>query len=61
MCEYWNHRVQEVQCSDGTYVRKWGMRGEGRGEFQYPRGVAVGPEGEVYVCDEDNHRVQVFE
>jgi uncharacterized protein (TIGR03663 family) len=37
-----------------------GTVGTGPGEFNHPRGIAVGPEGNVYVTDSDNHRVQVF-
>ena len=32
----------------------------GDGEFCEPRGIAVGPDGRVYVADTWNHRVQVF-
>jgi uncharacterized protein (TIGR03663 family) len=31
------------------------------GQFNHPRGLAVGPEGNVYVVDSDNHRVQVLD
>jgi len=30
------------------------------GQFNHPRDLALGPEGEVYVVDSDNFRVQVF-
>ena len=46
-------------------IRTWGTQGSGPGQFQDPRGVAVGPEGaaslKVYVADGGNHRVQVFD
>ena len=41
--------------------RAWGEIGTDPGQFNHPRGVAVGPEGNVYVVDSDNHRVQVFD
>jgi len=42
-------------------VRLWGTQGSGPGQFQDPRGIAVGPEGRVYVADGGNHRIQVFD
>jgi DNA-binding beta-propeller fold protein YncE len=38
----------------------FGSQGSGRGELQNPRGIAVGPDGSVYVADAGNHRVQRF-
>ncbi|MGH2616970.1 MAG: hypothetical protein ACRDJC_17185, partial [Thermomicrobiales bacterium] len=29
-------------------------------QFKFPRGIAVGPNGQVYVADWDNHRIQRF-
>jgi tripartite motif-containing protein 71 len=44
----------------GRFIRKWGGRGTGPGEFNRPRGVAFAPTGRVYVADTWNHRVQIF-
>jgi len=44
-----------------TFAASWGSHGEGQGEFDEPRGVAVSLEGEVYVADTGNRRLQVFE
>ena len=46
---------------DLNVVRTWGEVGTAPGQFNHPRGVAVGPEGNIYVVDSDNHRVQVFD
>lgn len=44
---------------DGRLVQLIGRRGEGPGEFNYPTHVAFA-EGELYVTDTMNSRVQVF-
>ena len=53
-----NHRVS-VHRLDGTFVRAFGGRGAGNGQFAFPRGLAVDG-GRVLVADQDNHRVQVL-
>ena len=42
------------------FVRKWGTRSTGDGQFRLPKGVAVDGSGSVFVVDHDNHRVQKF-
>jgi DNA-binding beta-propeller fold protein YncE len=43
------------------YLTQWGGLGAGPGQFDLPWGVAVNSSnGEVYVADQNNHRVQVF-
>src|SRR5262245_51074163 len=53
------HRVQKFD-SNGGFVTKWGVRGHGLGEFNSPYGIAVAPNGDVYVADSGNDRIQVF-
>ena len=44
---------------DGNQLKVIGRRGTGIGQFNDPRSVAVIGE-HVFVCDRDNHRIQVF-
>jgi len=55
--EYFNDRVQ-VFGLDGTPKRMIGDSGSGEGQFNAPGGVAVGADGDLFVADFYNHRVQ---
>jgi len=58
-----NHRIQYFRGTDsiGSFVGKWGLQGDGDGQFNYPVGVTVGRNNKyVYVADRSNHRIQYF-
>jgi len=55
-----NQRISAFD-ADGTFLRCWGGEGTEPGKFSRPRGLALGPDGLLYVCDACNHRVQVFD
>jgi DNA-binding beta-propeller fold protein YncE len=42
----------------GEVIESGGQPGNGPGQFNYPRGVAVDADGNIYVADSRNHRVQ---
>ena len=49
-----------LERSDGSFLGKWGSEGSSDGQFSYPQGVTVAPDGMVYVADRDNDRIQAF-
>jgi sugar lactone lactonase YvrE len=44
---------------DGRVLIQW-TEGSAPGQFQSPNGIAVLPDGTVYVADAGNHRIQVL-
>lgn len=55
-----DHGVQVFDVKTGAHVRGIGKRGEGDGEFNLPRDVAVGKDGFLYIVDGGNFRIQVM-
>ena len=53
------HAVKLVG-ADGTTLATYGEKGEGEGQFKYPRGVCNLPDGGFAVADAENHRIQLF-
>ncbi len=57
---YVNSRVAKAS-NRGEWLASWGSLGSGPGQFDTPHGVAVAPNGEVFVADRGNRRVQVLD
>ena len=57
---YGNARVAKYD-RNGKWIKNWGSRGAGQGEFNIVHGIAIDAQGNVYVGDEGNKRVQVFD
>jgi NHL repeat len=57
---YINSRVAKVS-KDGDWLKSWGERGTGPGQFHTPHSIAVDASGLVYVADRSNRRIQVFD
>jgi hypothetical protein len=55
-----NARVAKFD-KDGKFVKSWGKRGSGPGEFSNVLSLAVDAQGNVYAGDGGNKRVQVFD
>ncbi len=56
---YRNCRVHRFT-RDGRLVKSWGTPGKAEGEFHLPHGLAIDPDGKLYVADRSNKRVQIF-
>jgi len=57
---YINSRVAKVD-RNGTWLKSWGDRGNKPGEFNTPHSIAADAQGNVYVADRGNRRIQVFD
>ena len=56
---YNNSRVAKFD-KDGNWIKAWGERGNGPGQFNIPHTIATDAIGQVYVGDRTNRRIQVF-
>src|SRR5580700_3918021 len=57
---YVNSRVAKVD-KDGTWLKSWGEPGSGPGQFNVPHSIASDAQGNIYVADRGNRRIQVFD
>lgn len=55
------HRVRVFDARNGKHLYDIGKRGSGPGELNLPRDLAIGKNGQLYVVDGGNFRVQVFD
>ena len=42
------------------FILQWGSNGAGNGQFSGPHGIEVGADGNVFVVDTGNNRIQKF-
>jgi len=55
-----NNRILKFT-KDGKFIKSWGKRGTGPGEFDQPHALAFDSKGRLYVGDRNNNRIQVFD
>jgi len=54
------HRILKFD-KDGKLLMQFGKEGTGKREFNFANAVAVATNGDIYVCDSNNARLQVFD
>ena len=46
---------------DGKFIKTWGKKGSGPGEFDTPHSIAMDSKGRLFVADRGNSRIQIFD
>ena len=46
---------------DGNFIKTWGKKGKGPGEFDIPHSLVFDAKGLLYIADRNNARIQVFD
>jgi len=57
---YINSRVAKVD-PNGKWLKSWGEPGDGDGQLNTPHSIAADAQGNIYVADRGNRRIQVFD
>jgi streptogramin lyase len=55
-----NARVVKFS-KDGTFIKTWGTKGSGPGQFDIPHTIAMDSQGRIFVGDRNNNRIQIFD
>ncbi|HKD45853.1 MAG TPA: peptidyl-alpha-hydroxyglycine alpha-amidating lyase family protein [Candidatus Angelobacter sp.] len=46
---------------DGKFIKAWGKKGTGPGEFDTPHAIAMDSKGRIFVGDRANNRIEIFD
>lgn len=57
---YGNSRVLKFD-KNGRYLKSWGTYGDAPGQFELPHAIVIDNQGNVYVGDRENQRIQIFD
>ncbi len=57
-----NSNARVVKFSkDGKFIKTWGKKGTGPGEFETPHALAMDSRGRLFIGDRGNNRIQIFD
>jgi DNA-binding beta-propeller fold protein YncE len=46
---------------NGKFLKSWGGKGKGPGQFDVAHGIAIDANGRLWVADRENQRIQIFD
>ena len=55
-----NARIVKLT-KEGKFIKAWGQKGSGPGEFETPHSLAMDSAGRLFVADRGNSRIQIFD
>jgi len=55
-----NSRIVKF-AKDGTYIKEWGMKGNGPDQISEPHAIAIDSQGRLFVGDRENNRIKIFD
>ena len=55
-----NARIMKFD-KNGKFIKTWGKKGKGTGEFDCPHTLAFDSQGRLFVGDRQNNRIQIFD
>jgi DNA-binding beta-propeller fold protein YncE len=55
-----NNRIVKFD-RNGKYIKEWGIKGTGPGQFDIPHALAMDSRGRLFVGDRNNNRIQIFD
>jgi len=47
--------------ADGKFIKQWGERGTGPGQFAVAHGIQIDANDNIYVADRENMRIEIFD
>jgi len=59
-CDTGNNRIVEMDASTHAFIREWGSKGSGDGQFDHPHSMDVGLDGNIYINSGNQGYIQVF-